>query len=244
MIKSYTPLLIVIGLLFLNSVALHAQTYPGFSIELSTAIGYSNFLLNANDRYTATWNHSGISSKTKSRLAYQIGLGVAKPLNERIDLRLNFQATGGHFQYHVEGLIFASDIISSFEEEKASTLKARYQYWNLEIPVLADFYLSTQPNAYALSIGAGIAKNLSAKGELMLFYSDGREGEFGSPDYRTKKFNGFALLGFGKKIPIQDSNRNIFVRINVKYYFLTEELSLFDSTGHPLNINFQLAYRF
>lgn len=223
---------------------LFAQKDKGFSLELTTAIGYSNFLLDANE-LDPLWANSGIHTKTNGGLLLGFGIGVAKPLNDRFHLRMNFLLYKGAFVYKMEGLRFETDILNPVGGgDNTSTLQANFQFLSLEVPFSVDYYLSSQLSTYLISFGAGGVKNLNSKDRTVLHYSDGREEEINTPSYLAREFNSYALLGFGKKIPLADTNREMLLRATCKYYFLKEGLNFFDTTGRLINADLEIAFRF
>lgn len=242
-------LLCCFGLLF-GTYSLDAQKGKSFSLEVSMGSGFSDFLLAPNP-LDVLWSTPGdntdytITTRTKIGLAWQVGLGVVKPIDDRVQLRARLSFYRGRFSHLMEDLVFASDLLNSPNGlSKTSNLRSDIRFTNIDIPFMADFDWSAKAAPFFGTVGMGLSTTLKTAGETVITYSDGRiENDIAQTSYEAAKWKGFMLLGIGKRIPLGTSGKQITIGSQLKYYLAKEALQIFDSAGRLIHTNLLLTFQ-
>ena len=219
-----------------------AQNTGRFALELATELNFSDFLLRANEQ-EVLWAQSGIEPKVQGQLGYGLTVSVVHPLSPRLALKVGGSAQWQRFRYRMDGFLTEADLLNNFNDPPSSTLKADFQFWSLDIPLVLECRFGPK-RSILVNVGMGGRHNLTTSGNATLEGSDGTISTLRRPSYTVKNPNVFAQLGFGTAIGAAASSKGLYWYLYTRYFGRQEGLSYFEYTGHLIHTSFQVAYRF
>ncbi len=231
-------------LLFLNLClsTLSAQSFADFTLECSTKLTHSNFLLDYNE-LEPFWKTAGMNTTSLGRLGYGLEIGLVQKWNDRLSVKLGLALQSERFRFQMNGIILESDLLADFNKPQSSTHKSDFQSWSMDLPLLVEYALF-QHGRFLLNGGFGLRRNLSTKAQAYLERSNGQVHDLNTPIYLTQKTNIFGQIGLGKTIPNKTTAGRLCAYLYIKYFFGKEQISSFTHTGHLLCTNLQLTYQF
>ncbi len=247
--KWLTFFFLIFCALLLNSESLKAQNKHPFSLELSTSLGYSDFLFSPNE-FDVLWSQPGVNTerqinrRIQGAFGWQVGLGVIKPLSNQFQIRTKVSLVQASFSHRLEGLAFPDDLFTPNEKE-TSSIQSDFRIHHLEIPLEIDYYWSAKASSFFNTLGIGVSNLLRSNETSSIQYADGtfKESSNALDYYEATQWKGFLLVGMGKRIPLNNSKSQLSIGLQYKYYLAKENIKIFDLAGRLSTINLQLTYR-